>query len=77
MEKMETLTSKIDSQYKDLTGEMKEMRDGCNNCGGNHPSSECEDQPMDQPKEGEANYVQGGYRGGGYRGNYYGRNSVN
>ena len=57
MEKMETLVSKIDSQYKDLRGEMKEMRDGCNNCGGNHPSSECDDQPMDQPKEGEANYI--------------------
>lgn len=32
---------------------------------------------MNGPKEGEANYVQGGYSGGGYRGNYYGRNSGN
>ena len=32
---------------------------------------------MNAPKEGEANYVQGGYRGGGFRGNYYGRNSGN
>ncbi|PWA37048.1 hypothetical protein CTI12_AA594230 [Artemisia annua] len=74
---MEALTSKIDSQYKDIKGEMKEMREGCNNCGGNHTSSECDDQPMNGPKEGEANYVQEGYRRGGYRGNYYGRNSRN
>ena len=77
MEKMEALTSKIDSQYKDIKGEMKEMREGCNNCGGNHTSSECDDQPMVGPNEGEANYVQRGYHGGGFRGNYYGRNSGN
>jgi hypothetical protein len=77
MEKMEALTSKIDSQYKYIKGEMKEMREGCYNYGGNHTSSKCDDQPIDGPKEREANYVQGGYRGGGYRGNYYGRNSGN
>ncbi|GJW76750.1 hypothetical protein Tco_0138432 [Tanacetum coccineum] len=32
---------------------------------------------MGGPEEGEANYVQGGYRGEGYRGNYYGRNFRN
>lgn len=77
MDKIEALSSKMDSQYKDIKGEMKEMRDGCNNCGGNHTSSECDDQPMNGPNEGEANYVQGGYRGGGFRGNYYIRSSGN
>ncbi|GKD36126.1 hypothetical protein Tco_1251635 [Tanacetum coccineum] len=54
---------------------MKEMRDGCNSCGGPHPSSEYDDKPMGGPKDEEANYAYGGYRGGGYRGNYYGRSS--
>nr|GEU60493.1 reverse transcriptase domain-containing protein [Tanacetum cinerariifolium] len=63
MEKMEALTTKIDSQCKEIKGEMKEMRDGCNNCGCPHPSSECDDKPMGGPKK-EANYVYGGYRGG-------------
>lgn len=53
------------------------MREGYNNCGGNHTSSESDDQPMVGPNEGEANYVQGGYRGGGFRGNYYIRNYGN
>ncbi|GJR36499.1 hypothetical protein Tco_1212183 [Tanacetum coccineum] len=48
------------------------MRDGCNKCGGPHPSSDCDDKPMGGPKEEEANYAFGGYRG-----NYYGRNSSN
>ncbi|GJR21566.1 hypothetical protein Tco_0970093 [Tanacetum coccineum] len=56
---------------------MKEMRDGCNNYGGPHPSSECDDKPMGGPKYEEANYAYGGYRGRGYRGNYYGRSSGN
>jgi hypothetical protein len=43
---------------------MKEMREGCNNCGGNHTSSEYDDQPMVGSNEGEVNYVQGGYRRG-------------
>nr|GEV99336.1 reverse transcriptase domain-containing protein [Tanacetum cinerariifolium] len=30
MEKMEALTTKFDSQFKDIKGEMKEMLDGCN-----------------------------------------------
>ncbi|GKB65409.1 reverse transcriptase domain-containing protein [Tanacetum coccineum] len=77
MEKMEALTTKIDSQFKDIKGEMKEMRDGCNSCGGPHPSSECDDKPMGGPKDEEANYAYGGYRGGGYRGNYYGRSFGN
>ncbi|GJZ00063.1 hypothetical protein Tco_0517492 [Tanacetum coccineum] len=61
MEKMEALTIKIDSQFKDIKGEMKEMRDGCNSCGGPHPSSKssrnwCARQPRDdnqnsQPRE--------------------------
>ncbi|GJY72045.1 reverse transcriptase domain-containing protein [Tanacetum coccineum] len=55
-----------------IRGDMKEMRDGCNKCGGPHPSSDCDDKPMGGPKEEEANYASGGYRG-----NYYGRNSSN
>nr|GEV39270.1 reverse transcriptase domain-containing protein [Tanacetum cinerariifolium] len=63
MEKMEALTTKIDSQFKEIKGEMKEMRDGCNSCGGPHPSLECDDKPMGGPKDEEANYAYGGYRG--------------
>ncbi|GJU40531.1 hypothetical protein Tco_1193488 [Tanacetum coccineum] len=77
MQKMEAVTTKIDSQFKDIKGEMKEMRDGCNSCGGPHPSLDCDDQPIGGPKDEEANYAYGGYRGGGYRGNYYGRSSRN
>ncbi|GKD72593.1 hypothetical protein Tco_1330875 [Tanacetum coccineum] len=72
MEKMEALTMKIDSQFKEIKREMKEMRDRCNSCGGPHPSSECDDKPIGGPKEEEDNYAYGGYRG-----NYYGRNSGN
>nr|GEW21751.1 retrovirus-related Pol polyprotein from transposon TNT 1-94 [Tanacetum cinerariifolium] len=49
-----------------LREEMKEIKDGCNKCGGPHPSSDCDDKPMGGPKEEEANYASGGYRG-----NYY------
>ncbi|GJW92282.1 reverse transcriptase domain-containing protein [Tanacetum coccineum] len=63
---MEALTIKIDSQFKDIKGEMKEMREGFNSCGGPHLSSECDDKPMGGPKEEKANYAYGGYRG-----NYY------
>ncbi|GJU18785.1 reverse transcriptase domain-containing protein [Tanacetum coccineum] len=73
---MEALTTRIDSQFKEIKRDMKEMRDGCNKCGGPHPSSDCDDKPMGGPKEEEANYASGGYRGG-YRGNYYGRNYGN
>ncbi|GJZ99984.1 hypothetical protein Tco_0672535 [Tanacetum coccineum] len=76
LEKMEALTTRIDSQFKEIRGDMKEMRDGCNKCGGPHPSSDCDDKLMGGPKEEEVNYASGGYRGG-YRGNYYGRNSSN
>ncbi|GJS97609.1 hypothetical protein Tco_0804577 [Tanacetum coccineum] len=76
MEKLEALAIKIDSQFKDIKGEIKEMRDGCNSCGGPHPSSKYDDKPMGGPEE-EANYVYEGYRGGGYQGNYYGTNSRN
>ncbi|GJZ44087.1 reverse transcriptase domain-containing protein [Tanacetum coccineum] len=69
---IEALTTKIDSQFKDIKGEMKEMRDGCNSFGGPHPSSECDDKPLGGPKDEEANYA---YRG--YRGNYYDKNSKN
>ncbi|GJV90537.1 hypothetical protein Tco_1538350 [Tanacetum coccineum] len=58
--------AKIDSQFKEIKGEMKEMRDGCNSCGGPHPSSECDDKPIGGPKDEEVNYAYGGYRGGGY-----------
>ncbi|GJR98620.1 hypothetical protein Tco_0270794 [Tanacetum coccineum] len=70
--KMEALMTRIDSQFKEIKGDMKEMRDGCNKCGGPHPSSNCDDKPMGGPKEEEANYASGGYRG-----NYYGRSSSN
>ncbi|GJV94077.1 hypothetical protein Tco_1541890 [Tanacetum coccineum] len=36
---------------------MKEMREGCNICGGPNPSLECEDKPMGGPKDEEANYA--------------------
>nr|GEW89102.1 reverse transcriptase domain-containing protein [Tanacetum cinerariifolium] len=68
---MEALTTKIDSQFKEIKGEIKEMRDECNSCGGPRLSLEYEDKPMGGPKDEEANYAYGGYRGGGYRGNYY------
>ncbi|GJZ85254.1 hypothetical protein Tco_0650593, partial [Tanacetum coccineum] len=57
IEKMETLTTKNDSQFKNIKGEMKEMRDGFNSCGGPHPSLECDDKPMGGPKDEEANYA--------------------
>ncbi|GJU05027.1 hypothetical protein Tco_1121457 [Tanacetum coccineum] len=69
---MEALTTRIDSQFKEIKGDMKEMRDGCNKYRGPHPSSDCNDRPMGGPKEEEANYESRGYRG-----NYYGRNSSN
>ncbi|GKA91699.1 reverse transcriptase domain-containing protein [Tanacetum coccineum] len=72
MEKMEALTTKIDSQFKEIKGEIKEMREGCNSCGGPHPSSKCDDKPMGGLKDEESNYAYGGYRG-----NYYGRSSEN
>ncbi|GJT27069.1 hypothetical protein Tco_0907344 [Tanacetum coccineum] len=73
---MEALTTRIDSQFKEIRGDMKEMRDRCNKCRGPHPLSDCNDKPMGVPKEEEANYASRGYRGG-YQGNYYGRNSSN
>ncbi|GJY17033.1 reverse transcriptase domain-containing protein [Tanacetum coccineum] len=73
---MEALTTRIDLQFKEIRGDMKEIRDGCNKCGGPHPSLDCDDKPMGGPKEEEENYAFEGYRGG-YRGNYYGRNSSN
>ncbi|GJR73961.1 hypothetical protein Tco_0086326 [Tanacetum coccineum] len=69
---MEALTMRIDSQFKEIKGDMIEMRDGCNKCGGPHLSSDCDDKPMEGPKEEEANYASGGYRG-----NYYGQNYGN
>ncbi|GKC07105.1 hypothetical protein Tco_0998715 [Tanacetum coccineum] len=69
MEKIEALTTNIDSQFKEIKGEMKEMQDECNNYKGLHPSSECDEKLMRGPEE-EANYAYRGYRGGGYRGNY-------
>ncbi|GKC83649.1 hypothetical protein Tco_1139366 [Tanacetum coccineum] len=72
LEKMEALMTRIDSQFKEIKGDMKEMRDGCNKCGGPHPSSDCDDKPIGGPNEEEANYASRGYRG-----HYYGRNSSN
>ncbi|GJZ11243.1 reverse transcriptase domain-containing protein [Tanacetum coccineum] len=72
LEKMESLTTRIGSQFKEIRGDMKEMRDGCNKCGGPHPSLDCDNKPIGGPKEEEANYASRGYRG-----NYYGRNSSN
>nr|GEU96012.1 reverse transcriptase domain-containing protein [Tanacetum cinerariifolium] len=72
MGKMEVLTTKVDSQFKEIKGEMKEMRYGCNCCGGPHLSSKCDDKPIRGPKEEEAKYAYEGYRG-----NNYGRNSKN
>nr|GEV65453.1 reverse transcriptase domain-containing protein [Tanacetum cinerariifolium] len=38
----------------EIKGEMKEMRDGCNKCEGPHPSSECDDKPIeDEADEAE------------------------
>ncbi|GJU82856.1 hypothetical protein Tco_1285221 [Tanacetum coccineum] len=69
---MEALTTRIDLQFKEIRGDMKVMRYGCNKSGGPHPSSDCNDKPMRGPKEEKANYASGGYRG-----NYYGRNTSN
>nr|GEX26894.1 reverse transcriptase domain-containing protein [Tanacetum cinerariifolium] len=73
---MKALTIRIDSQFKEIKGEMKEMRDRCNKCGRPHPSLDYDDKPMGGPKEEEEIYASREYRGG-YRGNYYGRNSSN
>ncbi|GKC11289.1 hypothetical protein Tco_1008071 [Tanacetum coccineum] len=67
---MEALTTRIDSQFKEIKRDMKEMRDGYNKFGGPHPSSDCDDKPMGGPKEEEANSASGGYRG-----KFYSRNS--
>nr|GEV29730.1 hypothetical protein [Tanacetum cinerariifolium] len=44
LEKMEALTTRIDSHFKEIIRDMKAMRDGCNKCGGPHPSSDCNDK---------------------------------
>ncbi|GJS13389.1 hypothetical protein Tco_0407861 [Tanacetum coccineum] len=67
LEKTEALMTRIDSQFKEIRGDMKEMRDGCNKCGRPHPSSDWDDKPIGGPMEEEANYASSGYRG-----NYYG-----
>ncbi|GJS47549.1 hypothetical protein Tco_0597670 [Tanacetum coccineum] len=64
MEKMEALTTKIDSQFEEINGEIKEMQDRFNSYGGPQLSSECDDKPMGGPKDEEANYAYGFYRGG-------------
>ncbi|GJZ42656.1 hypothetical protein Tco_0589911 [Tanacetum coccineum] len=64
LEKMEALTTRIDSQFKEIRGDIKEMRDRCTKCGGPYPSSDWEDKPMGGPKEEEANYASRGYQGG-------------
>ncbi|GJT25423.1 hypothetical protein Tco_0895360 [Tanacetum coccineum] len=68
---MEALTTRIDSQFKEIKGDMKEMRwmqqmwRTPSIIGMRHIN-------LGGPKEEEANYASGGYRG-----NYYGRNSSN
>ncbi|GKE38874.1 reverse transcriptase domain-containing protein [Tanacetum coccineum] len=57
IEKIEALTTKIDSQFKDIKGEIKEMREGCNSYGEPHPSSKCDEKTMEGPKGEEANYA--------------------
>ncbi|GJV07975.1 hypothetical protein Tco_1345631 [Tanacetum coccineum] len=61
-----SLNNKDRLTIQEIKGDVKEMRDGCNKCGGPHPSSDCDDKPMGGPKEEEENYASGGYRG-----NYY------
>nr|GEW29244.1 reverse transcriptase domain-containing protein [Tanacetum cinerariifolium] len=56
MEKMKSLTTKIDSQFKEIKGEMKEMRDGFNSYGGPHLLSKCDDKPMGGPEYKEAEH---------------------
>nr|GEW96093.1 reverse transcriptase domain-containing protein [Tanacetum cinerariifolium] len=70
LEKIEALTTRIDSQFKEIKGDMKEMRDGCNKYEGHHPSSDCDDKPMGRPEEEKANYAFKGYRGNCYGQNY-------
>nr|GEV93189.1 reverse transcriptase domain-containing protein [Tanacetum cinerariifolium] len=50
LEKMEALTIWIDSQFKEIRGDMKEIRDGCNKCGGPHPSSDSTINLWEDPK---------------------------
>ncbi|GJU94822.1 reverse transcriptase domain-containing protein [Tanacetum coccineum] len=57
MENMEALATKIDSQFKEIKGEMKDMRYGCSKCGGPHPSSECDDKPMGVTQRSSNNFV--------------------
>ncbi|GJS50630.1 reverse transcriptase domain-containing protein [Tanacetum coccineum] len=64
LEKMEALTTRIDSQFKEIRGDMKEMRDGCNKCGGPHPSSDCDDKPIGGPKEEKQDCSVAGYSRG-------------
>nr|GEX40312.1 reverse transcriptase domain-containing protein [Tanacetum cinerariifolium] len=71
LEKIKALMKRIDLQFKEIRGDLKEIRDGCNKYGGPHLSSDGDDKPIGGPKEEEANYASGGYREG-YRGNYYG-----
>ncbi|GKD35486.1 hypothetical protein Tco_1250995 [Tanacetum coccineum] len=52
---MEALTTRINSQFKEIKGDMKEIRDGCNKCGGPHPSSNYDDKPIGGPNEEEEN----------------------
>ncbi|GJX98899.1 hypothetical protein Tco_0355918 [Tanacetum coccineum] len=62
LEKREALTTRIDSPFKKIKGDMEEMRDGCNKCGGPHLSSDYDDKRMGVPKEEKANYAFRGYR---------------
>ena len=54
MARMDAMTIKMDAQYK----EMKEKRESCNNCGGNHSTANCNDDDTPMSREEEAKFMQ-------------------
>ncbi|GKB34577.1 reverse transcriptase domain-containing protein [Tanacetum coccineum] len=71
MEKLETLVTKIDTEFMNIRGELKDIRNGCINDGGHYASQiyMSDDTLMCGPME--ASYVQHK----GYHGGYYDQNS--
>ena len=51
---MDAMAIKMDAQYK----EMKEIRESCNNCGGNHSTANCNDDDTPMSREEEAKFMQ-------------------
>ncbi|GJV72505.1 hypothetical protein Tco_1492500 [Tanacetum coccineum] len=51
--KIDALSPRMDSQCKKIRGEMKEMPDSCNTCGGNHSTTyyKEDDEPMSDVEE--------------------------